>query len=148
MAAYLNWTEISLIALLLALLIWIIITHGVSGRFIYVDKRKPNVTLHLAIFGTPRNNKGVHKVATSLENCLQHLKAKGYVSATLESHLIDQKKIRSFYRIAKKYGYSIQDVSYFSTPYWQRFFIPFSMATCRFKMKIANPTSCKLTIFF
>lgn len=126
----------------------ILITHGLSGRFIYVDKRKKDVTLHLSIFGTPRKKSNARKVVASLENCLQHLKNNGYASATLESHLITQKRMKSVYRLAQKYGYSVQNVSVFATPRWQKFFIPFSMALLRFKIKFANISTTKLTIVF
>lgn len=121
-------------------------THGLHGRFFYVDKRKKDVNLHLAIFGTPRKKSGAHKVVTSLEGCLQHLKNNGYTSATLESHLITNERMVSVYRLARKYGYSVKDVSEFPTPALQRFLIPLSMALVKFKVKYANATSTKLTI--
>lgn len=121
-------------------------SHGLHGRFFYVDKRKKDVNLHLAIFGTPRKKSGAHKVVTSLENCLQHLKNDGYTSATFESHLITKERMGSVYRLARKYGYSVKDVSEFPTPTWQRFLIPISMALVKFKVKFANATSMKLTV--
>ncbi|ORM64359.1 hypothetical protein HA45_10310 [Pantoea rodasii] len=116
------------------------------GRFFYVDKRHKDVTLHLAIFGTPRKKAGAHKVVTSLERCLEHLKMNGYRSATMESHLINDKRMGSFYRLARKHGYAVTNVSEYPTPIWQRFFIPFSMALFKFKLESTNPTSMKLTI--
>ncbi|WNJ77761.1 hypothetical protein RJE46_14075 [Cedecea neteri] len=138
--------DAGLLALMAAIVALSIRSHGLHGRFLYVDKRQKNVTLHLSIFGTPRKKSGAHKVVTSLERCLQHLKMNGYKSATLESHLIDDKRMISVYRLARKYGYSVTNVSKFPTPIWQRFFIPFSMALVRFKIKFANPISMKLTI--
>lgn len=143
-----NYFIVALLVVIVMWVIWVMCTHGLSGRFLYVDKRKKDVTLHLTIIGTPRNKSDVRKVISSLEECLAHLKKKGYGSATLESHLIDQKKMKAVYRIANKYGYSVQNVSIFPTPGWQRFFIPFSMALIKFKVKFANPSSTKLTIVF
>lgn len=143
-----NYFIFALIVAFILLVAWVICTHGLSGRFLYVDKRKKDVTLHLTIFGTPRKSSDARKVIDSLERCLKHLKAKGYKSATLESHLIDQKKMKTVYRIANKYGYSVKNISVFPTPGWQRFFIPFSMALIKFKIKFANPSSTKLTVFF
>lgn len=121
-------------------------SHGLHGRFFYVDKRKQDVNLHLVIFGTPRKKSGAHKVVTSLESCLYHLKNNGYTSATLESHLITKERMASVHRLARKYGYSVKDVSEFPTPTWQRFLIPITMALVKFKVKFANATSMKLTI--
>ena len=145
---YFIYFEAVMIVFVVANLAWMLVTHGLSGRFFYVDKRKKDVNLHLAIFGTPRKKSDAHKVVTSLENCLLHLKNNGYASATLESHLITKKRMSSVYRLARKYGYSIQNISVFPTPRWQRFFIPFSMALLRFKIKFANISTTKLTIVF
>lgn len=127
-------------------LLWVFMTHGLSGRFLYTDKRKKDVTLHLAIFGTPRGKGAARKVIDSLECCLQNLKRAGYVSVTFESHLIDQKKMKMVQRIANIYGYKVINVSVFPTPRGQKFFIPFSMTLLRFKHVHVNPSSTKLTI--
>lgn len=143
---YFIYLGAALVAFLAVLIACNVRSHGLYGRFLYVDKRQKYVKLHLMIFGTPRKKSGAHKVVTSLERCLQHLKTNGYKSATLESHLIDNKRMGSVYRLARKHGYSITNVSEFPTPKWQRFSIPLTMALVRFKIKFANPTSMKLTI--
>lgn len=145
---YFNYFFAVLVIILIAMIARMLVTHGLCGRFFYVDKRKKDVTLHLAIFGTPRKKKDARKVVTSLEECLQHLKKNGYTSATLESHLISQKRMKSVYRIASKYGYSIQNISVFPTPIWQRISIPLLMALLRFKIKFADKSSTKLTFVF
>lgn len=137
---------IVLSVLIIVLLLSASITHGISGRFIYVDKRRKNVTLHLAIFGTPRNPSKSHRVKTSFRNCMRHLKSKGYSSVSLQSHLIDEESINIIHRIARMDGYKITNIKYSPTPTWQRFFIPFSMLLLRFKWKKANSTSCSLDI--
>lgn len=143
---YFIYFEAVLVAFLAVIIAVSVRSHGLHGRFFYVDKRQKHVKLHLIIFRTPRKKSGAHKVVTSLERCLQHLKKNGYKSATLESHLIDDKRMESVYRLARKHGYSVKDVSAFPTPIWQRFFIPFSMAFFKFKIKFANATSMKLTL--
>ena len=141
-----EWLPTVLIILLVVFILWASLTHGISGRFIYVDKRKKDVTLHLAIFGTPRNKKDVHKLKTSFVRALRKLKKNGYTSVSLESHLIDSKRLAMLHRIALRDGYSIVNVRHFPTPRWQRFFIPVSMALLRFKIVKVNPQSCSLTI--
>jgi len=143
---YFIYFEAALMIFIVAIVALSIRTHGLHGRFFYVDKRQKDVKLHLTIFGTPRKKSGAHKVVTSLESCLLHLKKNGYKSATMESHLINDKRMHSFYRLARKHGYSITNVSEFPTPIWHRFFIPFSMALVKFKIKFASPTSTQLTI--
>lgn len=143
---YFIYFEAVLVSFLAFIVAFSVRSHGLHGRFFYVDKRQKDVTLHLAIFGTPRKKSDAHKVVTSLKSCLQHLKMNGYKSATVESHLIDDKRLTSFYRLARMYGYSVKDVSKFPTPIWQRFFIPFSMIFLRFKITSTNPTSMKLTL--
>ncbi|MGC1034146.1 hypothetical protein [Pantoea agglomerans] len=138
--------EAMMIVFIAAIVVLMTRSHGLHGRFFYVDKRNKDVNLHLAIFGTPRKKSGAHKVVTSLENCLQHLKNNGYTSAILESHLITKERMVSVYRLARKYDYSVKDVSEFPTPTWQRFLIPISMALVKFKVKFANTDSLKLTI--
>lgn len=133
-------------AVVLAFFVWVLTTHGYSNRFLYVDKRKKDVTLHLTIFGTPRGKGAARKVIASLEDCLKKLKNDGYTSVTLESHLIDEKKMKMVSRITGSYNYKITNVSTFPTPRWQRFFIPFSMAFFRFKLVRANELSTKITI--
>lgn len=141
-----EWLPTVLIILLVVFILWASLTHGISGRFIYVDKRKKDVTLHMAIFGTPRNKKDVHKLKTSFVKALRKLKKNGYTSVSLESHLIDSKRLAMLHRIALRDGYSIVNVRHFPTPRWQRFFIPVSMALLRFKIVKVNPQSCSLTI--
>lgn len=141
-----EWLLTTLIILLVVFILWASLTHGISGRFLYVNKRKKDVTLHMAIFGTPRNKKGVHKLKTSFVNTLKKLKKKGYSSVSLESHLIDSKRLAMLHRLALQNGYSIVNVRHFPTPRWQRFFIPVSMALLRFKIVNVNPQSCSLTI--
>lgn len=143
---YFIYVEAALVALIATIAALSVRSHGLHGRFFYVDKRQKDVTLHLAIFGIPRKKSDAHKVVTSLKSCLQHLKMNGYKSATMESHLIDDKRMLSFYRLARMYGYSVKDVSRFPTPTWQRFFIPFSMALVKFKITSTNPSSMKLTL--
>ncbi|MDK2634100.1 hypothetical protein QMZ93_12230 [Pantoea stewartii subsp. indologenes] len=143
---YFIYFEAVLMSFLALIVAFNVRSHGLHGRFFYVDKRQRDVTLHLAIFGTPRKKSDAHKVVTSLKSCLQHLKMDGYKSATIESHLIDDKRLASFYRLARMYGYSVKDVSRFPTPTWQRFFIPFSMALVKFKITSTNPSSMKLTL--
>lgn len=143
-----DWLLTVLILLLVALILHISFTHGISGRFLYVDKRKKDVTLHMAIFGTPRNKKGVHKLTTSFINALKILKKKGYASVSMESHLIDSKRLRMLHRLALQEGYTIVNVRSFPTPTWQRFAIPVSMAVFRFKIVKVKPQSCSLTIIF
>lgn len=141
-----EWLHTVLIILLVVFILWASLTHGISGRFIYVDKRKKDVTLHMAIFGTPRNKKDVHKLKTSFVKTLRKLKKNGYTTVSLESHLIDSKRLAMLHRIALRDGYSIVNVRHFTTPRWQRFFIPVSMALLRFKIVKVNPQSCSLTI--
>lgn len=141
-----EWLPTVLIILLFVFILWASLTHGISGRFIYVDKRKKDVTLHMAIFGTPRNIKDVHKLKTSFVNTLKKLKKDGYTSVSLESHLIDSRRLAMLHRLALRDGYTIVNVRHFPTPRWQRFFIPVSMALLRFKIVKVNPQSCSLTI--
>ncbi|TDN64257.1 hypothetical protein [Scandinavium goeteborgense] len=141
-----EWLLTVLIILLVVFILWASLTHGISGRFIYVDKRKKDVTLHMAIFGTPRNKKDVHKLNTSFVNTLKKLKKYGRTSVSLESHLIDSKRLAMLHRLALRDGYSIVNVRHFPTPRWQRFFIPVSIALLRFKIVKVNPQSCSLTI--
>ncbi|WP_288656576.1 hypothetical protein [Pantoea sp. UBA6567] len=143
---YFIYFEAALLAFLAVFIAISARSHGVYERFLYVDKRQKHVNLHLMIFRTPRKKSGAYKVVKSLERCLQHLKTNGYKSATLESHLIDNKRMGSVYRLARKHGYSVTNVSEFHTPKWQRFSIPLDMALVRFKIKFANSTSMKLTI--
>lgn len=140
------WLLSALILLFVALILRSSFTHGIAGRFLYVDKRKKDVTLHMAIFGTPRNKKGVHKLTTSFINALRKLKKKGYTSVSMESHLIDSKRLTMLHRLALQNGYSIINVHCFPTPRWQRFFIPVSMALLRFKIVKVKPQTCSLTI--
>lgn len=141
-----DWLQATLIFLLVALILRASFTHGIAGRFLYVDKREKNVTLHMAIFGTPRNKKGVHKLTTSFINALKKLKKKGYASVSMQSHLIDAKRLALLHRLALQEGYSIVNVRHFPTPKWQRFVIPLSMAALRFKIVKVKPQTCSLTI--
>ncbi|ATG01227.1 Uncharacterised protein [Lelliottia amnigena] len=141
-----DWLLATLFFSLIALIFRSTFTHGIAGRFLYVDKRTKDVTLHMAIFGTPRNKKGVHKLTTSFINALKKLKKKGYASVSMESHLIDSKRLAMLHRLAQKDGYTIVNVRHFPTPRWQRFFIPVSMAVLRFKIVKVKPQTCSLTI--
>ncbi|WP_395490919.1 hypothetical protein ACG1VR_10925 [Cedecea davisae] len=141
-----DWLLTALFLVLVALILRVLFTHGIAGRFLYVDKRKKDVTLHMAIFGTPRNKKGVHKLTTSFINALKNMKNKSYASVSMKSHLIDSKRLAILQRLALQNGYSIINVHYFPTPKWQRFFIPVSMAICRFKIVKVKPQTCSLTI--
>ncbi|HBC8787358.1 MULTISPECIES: hypothetical protein [Citrobacter] len=139
-----------LLAILSILLIVLILrasfTHGIAGRFLYVDKRKKDVTLHMAIFGTPRNKKGVHKLTTSFINALKKLKKNGYVSVSMDSHLIDSKRLAMLHRLALQEGYTIVNVRFFPTPRLQHILTPVSMALLRFKIVRVKPQTCSLTI--
>ena len=141
-----EWLLTTLMILLAVLILYTLFTHGIAGRFLYVDKRKKDVTLHMAIFGTPRNKKGVYKLKTSFINALKKLKKNGHTSVSMESHLIDSKRLAMLHNLALKYGYTIVNVRHFPTPRWQRFFIPVSMALLRFKVVKVKPQSCSLTI--
>lgn len=137
------------LAVLFLIAFWIYylkITRSFSGRFIYFDKRKKDVSLRLSVFGTPGDTSDLSDVIISLKKCLQDLENKNYHSVIFESHLITAEMIESIQRFTQEQGYSFQNVMFCYTSKWQRVVIPLKTALCRFNLKFANPTTTTFTV--
>lgn len=131
---------------LACLIWWVCLTHGVYGPFIYTDKRKPCVSIHLSILRTPRNPEKIYSILKSLKCCLKELEKRGHGHVHMKSHLLNDKSIETFKKIISRSGYSIIKIELHDTPIKDRILIPVSMLIFKAKLLKTNKKSYEIAI--
>jgi len=132
---------ILLIVMIMPLFIWASLNNQKYGMFIYANKRRKDVSLHLRPCKTPRNPSGSPRIMSSLRNVIRELKRKGYESATFESHLIDDRAMQILQKLAIKENVVLLPAVYKHTPLVFRVIIPLTTLFCKIKLMSTNKIS-------
>lgn len=125
----------------------IYVTYGLSGKYIYKDKRKKDIEIHLPAFKTPRKSSGSVALFVSLRTSMRNLKKLGYNSVTLKSHLIDERLMNILSTLARKENFVMVNLPSAPTNNWDKISIKILISLLCFKLEPVNPITSKVVFY-